>query len=401
MRTDEEILYDCYHQLYEKCLTKNKKVTPSKDKPVINSIAQKSSKLLGFISGPGSVPIDIDKNVMSAKGLYLQYAHIKGRNPGIIDPVLDITMEKMIKAVCGHEADMIREIRLQETGGNRIDIEDYFKDRKNINLLGCHSARKIILEFIRSMTDPVGYVHRFYITDTGKKYHRKGCPFCHGRSLTATTSLMVRNQNLNPCKCLTDIKSIEDEEAICMTAFIDESIHPTLWDTDGNKGMIGSYSYIICRGCLENETEITENNRVTEGVDFIGEEKHVERITEAAVGKVLLSLAYDYGFFGRVYIYTDNRTVVTHWRDSVKNKRIAELFTRVEVSYISRKRNTKADKLGRKRMLLDMPSVTYNEIVKELARVKVLERQIEELESEKAFTTEIPEVIVAKTVKVC
>ena len=52
-------------------------------------------------------------------------------------------------------------------------------------------------------------------------------------------------------------------------------------------------------------------------------------------------------------------------------------------------------------MLLDMPSVTYNEIVKKLARVKVLERQIEELESEKAFTTEIPEVIVAKTVKVC
>lgn len=401
MRTDEEILYDCYHKLYEKGIGKKKKMSPTKDRQAINSITQKSSKLLTHLSGKSEESVDIGKSVMSAKGLYLHYAHIKGRNPGIIDSEVDATMKNLIRAVCRQEAQMIREIRQQETGGDRIDIEEYFKDKKNINLLSCHSVKMIILEYIRSLADPIGYVHRFYITDTGKKYHRKDCPFCRGRCLTATSSVMVRNQKLSPCMCLTEMKSHEEAEPLCVTAFIDESIHPTLWDENGKKGMIGSYSYIICNGFLKNENEINDENKITEGVDLVGEENHIERITEEAVGKVLLSLAYDYGFSGQVQIYTDNKTVTGRWKDLARNRRIAELFSRVDVSYVPRGLNTKADRLGRKRMLLDMPSVTYNEIVKKLARVKVLERQIEELESEKAFTTEIPEVIVAKTVRVC
>lgn len=401
MRTDEEILYDCYHKLYEKGVGKKKKMSPTKDRQAINSITQKSSKLFAHLSGKGEVPGDIGKNVMSAKGLYLHYAHIKGRNPGVIDSAIDVTMKNLIRAVCRQEAKMIREIRQQEAGGDRIDIEDFFNDKKNLNLLISRPVNMIVLECIRGMTNPIGFVHRFYITETGKKYHRKDCPFCRGRSLTATSSIMVRNQKLSPCKCLTEMKPREVEEPLFVTAFIDESIRPIQGDENGKMCMIGSYSYIICNGFLKGENEIDDENKITEGVELVGEENHIEKVTEEAVGKVLLSLAYDYGFSGQVQIYTDNKTVTGRWRELARNRRIAELFSRVDVSYVPRERNTKADKLGRKRMLLDMPATTYNKIVKKLAMIKDLERKIEELESEKVFTMEIPEVIVAKTVKVC
>lgn len=401
MRTDEEILYDCYHKLYEKGIGKKKKMSLTNDRKAINSISRKSLTLLTQLSGKSEVPTDIGKNVMSAKGIFLHYAHIKGRNPGIIDSMLDVTMKNLIRAVCRQEAKIIREIRQQEAGGDRIDIEEFFNDKKNLNLLISRPVNMIVLECIRSMTDPIGFVHRFYITDTGKKYHRKDCPFCRGRSLIATSSIMVRNQKLSPCKCLTEMKSRETEEPLFVTAFIDESIRPTLGDENGKMRMIGSYSYIICNGFLKSENEIDDDNKIIEGVELVGEENHIEKVTEEAVGKVLLSLAYDYGFSGQVQIYTDNKTVTGRWRELARNRRIAELFSRVDVSYVPRERNTKADKLGRKRMLLDMPATTYNKIVKKLAMIKDLERKIEELESEKVFTMEIPEVIVAKTVKVC
>ena len=181
-----------------------------------------------------------------------------------------------------------------------------------------------------------------------------------------------------------------------MTAFIDESIHPVAWNEEGQKGKEGSFSYIICRGLINSEDDIREGLVISKGVDFIGENRQLNKITEAAVGKVLLSLLYDFEFDGNVQIYTDNKPVTNSWKNGALNSKLAKEFLSVEVDFVPREMNKKADKLGRSRMLLDMPVSTYNETVKKCARVKELEKEIREKEEQIQILREQEEVIVVK-----
>ena len=323
---------------------------------------------------------------------------VRGRNPSCISSSLAQNMDKLITAVCRHEADMIGSLRLQETGGERIDIQSIFDLKKNRNRLGNTLVRTIIAEAINDKDNPIGFVPIFYITDTGKKFHRADCPYCKGRHLSATTQKMVENQKLTPCKCLSEFPTVDDIDHTCVTAFIDESIHPVAWDEQGHKGKAGSYSYIICWGNLSSESQITDKRIITQGVDYTGENEHIERITETAVGKVLMTLSYDYEYIGQVRIFTDNKPASDHWSEVAKNLKLARQFLSVNVSFIPREKNRKADQLGRTRMLLDMPISAYNEAVKNKTRVKELEKRVKQLEAEKNTDTEIPEVIVAKQV---
>ena len=73
-----------------------------------------------------------------------------------------------------------------------------------------------------------------------------------------------------------------------------------------------------------------------------------------------------------------------------------DLVSLVKVSYIPREMNKKADRLGRSRMLLDMPMSTYNETVKKCAQIKELEKEIREKEEQIQILREQEEVIVVK-----
>ena len=135
---------------------------------------------------------------------------------------------------------------------------------------------------------------------------------------------MIDNQKLEPCKCVEKMSATEDTS--CITAFIDESIHSIQWNEKGRADSTGSFSYIICRGFLPNEKYITEDNTLAKGVDYVTENERVDRVTEAAIGKVMLSILYDFNFNGSVNIYTDNIIAMNEWNSVSKNSKIAEQF---------------------------------------------------------------------------
>ena len=403
--TDEEILYNSYLKLAAKNAAKKKKVDPSKDKALISGISSSASLMLMRLTSEDMLVsmVDIQKYVISVKGMYQQYSTIKGRNPSCVSKSMTQSMDKLIWAVSKREAEMIRVVRTQETGGDRIDINSIFEQKKNLNKLGSMLAVTIVSDAIRDPNNPVEFISTFYITDTGKKFHRADCPYCKGRRLTAATQKMVENQKLTPCKCLSDVSAVDDIDHTCVTAFVDESIHPVVCDDKGHKGKAGSFSYIICWGKLSSESQITDGRIIAQGVDYTGEHEHVERITESAVGKVLMTLAYDYEFTGQVHIFTDNQPAAVHWKDVAKNSKLAGHFLSVKVSFIPREMNKKADQLGRTRMLLDMPISAYNEMVNKCARVKELEKRVRKLNTAKTISsgdpdTKIPGVIVANRI---
>lgn len=398
--TDEEILQKCYKKLAEKNAAKKNKVEISKDKMLAAGIASSTSRMLMRLTSTDMMPtsMEIQKYITTAKGLYMQYSTIKGRNPSCLCPALSQGMEKLIEVVCKHEAEMIAALRLQVTGGDRIDIQSVFDRKKNLNRLGNTLAKTIIEEAINAKDNPIGSFPVFYITDTGKKFHRAGCPYCKGRHLSVATQEKVENQKLTPCRCLSELPTVDDIDYTCITAFIDESIHPVAWNEKGNKGKAGSYSYIICWGNLSGESQITDKRIIAKGVDYTRENEHIERITETAVGKVLVTLAYDYEYIGHVHIFTDNLSAADHWDEVAKNSKLAKHFLSVKVNFIPREENRMADQLGRTRMLLDMPISAYNEAVKNKARVKALEKKLRQLENARNTDTETPGVIAAKQV---
>ena len=397
MMTDEEILYNCYMKIAEEKMTKSNTGDASKDKEYISEIAPKLSLTLMRLTSTDIRPplAEMQKYILDAKRMYEQYSKIIGRHPYCVSGTMTVNMNKLIKAVCRHEADMISLLRAQETGGDRIDIQSIFYQKKNRDRLKNTLARTIVSEAIHDEANPITLLPTYYITDTGKKFHRADCPYCKGKNLSATTQKIVENLNLSPCKCLSELSTVDDVNHTCVTAFIDESIHPVMWNKEGKKGHAGSYSYILCWGNLSNESQISDKLIINQGVDFIGEYDHIERITETAVGKVLMTLAYDYEFIGQVHIFTDNYNTANHWNDISKNTKLAKHFLSVKVSHIPREKNRRADQLGRTRMLLDMPISAYNEAVKNQKRVKELEKKVKLLEAQKNTDIVIPEVIVA------
>lgn len=229
--SDGDILYDCYKKLGQKYASRKSKADLSNDKALISGIASKTSLTLMRLTNDEIVltTTDIQKYVTTAKGLFVQYSAIRGRNPSCISPTLSENMDKLIRAVCRHEADLIGSLRLQETGGDRIDIQSIFDLKKNQKRLGNTLARIIVSDAIKDTDNPINHTPTFYISETGKKYHRADCPYCAGRHLSAVTQRMVENQKLTPCKCLSDRPTVDDIDYTCVTAFIDESIHPVTW----------------------------------------------------------------------------------------------------------------------------------------------------------------------------
>ena len=118
--------------------------------------------------------------------------------------------------------------------------------------------------------------------------------FC-GRPASEARIMVKGSGDKNLCNDCIYVVSIIANQAMfsidhtCVTAFIDESIHSVAWDEQGHKGKAGIYSYIICWGNLSSESQITDKRVITDGVDYTGENEHIERITETAVGRKAVS----------------------------------------------------------------------------------------------------------------
>ena len=146
------------------------------------------------------------------------------------------------------------------------------------------------------------------------------CPYCKGRNLIPATYAKVENIGYSPCRCIenadraSERKDKVEEEVKAshakqtMTVFIDESLHDNpwiKWDASLPKKQ-ASYSYIICRGALKSEQEITEMNEISRNSCSANEAKSIIFSVIEAISSVLLKLAFQYHFQGEVIIYTDN-----------------------------------------------------------------------------------------------
>ena len=364
VKSDEQVLYESYMKLTERFSTDPNKNPLEADKEAISRMMPKFSlTLLRLEEGMMLTSFDKQKSINIGKSFFIQISQIKRRHPECIYSSLNSNLERLLKAICRTEAEMISLVRLQETGGERIDVEEIFSKKKYLNRLGSVLAKDLVKEAIKDNVSTVGHINenaKWYITGTGKKYHVADCPYCRGRNLTATTNAMIDNQKLEPCKCVEKMSATEDTS--CITAFIDESIHSIQWNEKGRADSTGSFSYIICRGFLPNEKFITEDNTLAKGVDYVTENERVDRVTEAAIGKVMLSILYDFNFNGSVNIYTDNIIAMNEWNIVSKNSKIAEQFESVTVRHIPRENNKKADALGRTKTYLCVSTEVYSSI---------------------------------------
>jgi len=377
--TDEEFLYQCYHGFatdYQKKSKKSKgKKSYKKDFEEINRNAQ---LVLMRLTSDATTMIDLNKNALRGKNMYIQFFAIKQAIPELVPQTMVNTIDKLIREVCRREVEMLELVRVREVGGERIDIEEIFSYEKYLMRLKNELAQVIVADAIKDAD--IVFSPIYYITATGTKYHRKDCPYCRGRQLNSATKKMVEMQKLTPCKCVERQESEDDIDYSCVTAYVDEAIRTTQWDENGMKGKSGSYSYIICWGDLKDESEITPERIIAQGVDYTSEHHHCERITESAIGKVLITLAYDYEYRGPVQIFTDNKPAALQWEKDWTNKQLSALFNKVVVSHIPRESNKKADKLGRTRVHLDMPMECYTDLVDSDIKEKQLKNRIEKLE---------------------
>ena len=377
--TDEEFLYQCFCNFEEETRRKAKKRANAKVyKKDLASIKTNAQLVLMRLENESTSIIEVRKNVLSGKHMFIRFVGISEIMPEHVTDSMKKTMDKLIHEVCRREAEMIDLVRMRELGGERIDITEIFSYNKYLPRLKGELAQDIVADAVKDADIVFG--PSYYITATGTKYHQENCPYCRGRQLSAVSKKIVEMQKLTPCKCVALQEKLQGVDHSCVTAFVDESIHETKWDENGKKGRDGSFSYIICWGDLKNESEITPENVITQGVDYSTEHQNIERITESAIGKVLITLAYDYEFHGPVQVFTDNQHASVNWMDNRRNKKLVKLFHHVAVSYIPRELNTKADSLGRTRRHLDIPKEHYDELVNFAEEVNQLQKQVHRLE---------------------
>lgn len=361
----EMILIDTYHMLAEKCKESKRNIDVKSDKKLASGLLPKLCIALIDIDEDETLTAkQIRKSIIEAKTTFIQLCHIKARNPELITSIFEVRLEKLIFAMARHEARMIEDICMNNPASNLISVAKVFENKKYYVMLRNQLASVVYNEAIKEAKETLLHGQSIvYVTRNGAKYHVNNCPYCKGRALIEKTENEAEKLHLLPCKCISEAKAKDHVDKTHVTAFIDESIYPVHWDKEGQKGKIGSFSYILCWGYLKNEMEITPINTITKQVDYSRETKNVERITESAIGKVMISLAYDFNFRGELSIYVDNLSAAEGWIKFQSNEKLTKLFQKVTVTHVCRELNSVTDLLGRSMVFLCLPKTTYTSIV--------------------------------------
>ncbi|MCR5103551.1 MAG: hypothetical protein K6B68_03740 [Eubacterium sp.] len=373
-KSDEDVLYSCYMQLAEKMVQKNKKSNLKKDMNQIEIIEKKIPELKKKLFNMTNFEMSSSHKIFSTvKNYYLQYSSIKGRNPSCVNLTLSSDIDMLIRMLSKIEAKLLNTIRNTLKNGEYIDIQAFFKEKRNLNLLSIEVASQIVLETI-------GDLDTVYISKSGTHYHSMDCSYIKRRVVKPVKRKTLDSSSYLPCRCIDDTVTDKNEDSSYITAFIDESIHPVLWNHNGVVGRTGSYSYILCWGKLMKETQITEEGIIDKNVRYTDENRNVVGIAEAALSEVMIRLAYDYNYDKNLIVYTDNKVFSENWYKNTKNYKLSNLFQTVVVRYVPREQNSKADKLGRDRIILNLPRKKYEELVNKIDRLSELEEGVKVLE---------------------
>ncbi|QFJ53397.1 hypothetical protein [Pseudobutyrivibrio xylanivorans] len=386
-RSDEDIIYELLLKLGNSVKATKAKGKLKSDTEYIQSLRGRIDSEIYYLEDANLLQSELNKYMCKSKNDFMLYNAIKKRHPDLIKPNLARRIDRLVHAIAKQEAIILQKFRIQEPSGNRIDLEDLLAGTNSYKkILTCNIVQVVKELLYDSTSTAVGNIqNELYITETGKKYHIKDCPYCKGKQLIIAPMKMIKNLNLDPCKCVNDRAERTKKEDSYRTIFIDESIHNVSWDLAGYGGRFSSFSYIVCRGNLANESEITEENTLAIDVEYTQERYRTDSIAKNAIGATMILLAFEYNFKGNVKIFTDNLGAMKSWHIGTKNEKLAQMFESVTVQFVPRTENKKADQLGRTQMCLKLPMPIYKQIgdiLKDYTELKQENERLKEKERE-------------------
>lgn len=377
-RDNKEIIFDAYMKYKKCCGKKGSKMNPGRMIAYRAETAAQAERCCYYWENSSLLETERKEIADKSRRLYKQYCMQCRYQPEVRDEKTDKRLDRLMGFVAEYEAGIIASLEERSTEKIWYDVEAMAAEDRYIRCLVNHSMREVIAQYAQEHGGRAEYVdsdpeHTYFVTKTGTKYHRKECRYCTGKILSPVSLSEIRAQKRMPCRCI-DMKEVKSGPV--MTVFIDETIRPNRLHEWNQKipAKTAMFSYILCRGCLNSEKQITNTNRLENGVGLVtgAESKGVERVAMEAMNQVLLKIAGKFDFFGEVIIYTDNLSAKNLWPRKLLSKKISAMFQKVTVYHIERKANTAADRVGRRRSIVELPAETLDRLVQELEEGKTL-----------------------------
>lgn len=380
---DAAVIYQAYLEYPEYCKAKKGMgLTAKQAEKTKKELYQKVERSLLDWKSSRTTLVEKDALLRRCKLLYDQYCKFRMSSPELVSRQMELKMNTLLEHMADREAEKVSYIRVHEAGGGKLDLEAVFKEKSAVRKLLSYPIDKLLEQALAdtSFTIVSREDSAFYITATGKKYHRAQCPYCKGKTLVKTAYAKIQNMKLQPCKCIEKASGAEKRDTRqVLTVFIDESIRKNPWRRWDERipEKQGSYSYVICKGELQSEEQITRENQISANAGLLNETDDVTFAAMEAISSVLLKIAFGYDFHEDVVIYTDNQAAKDKWHKTNVNRYLAGLFHSVKVCCIPREKNTVADKVGREQAFFNIPSSLMQEIVQKCSRYEAVQKENE------------------------
>jgi hypothetical protein len=372
--TYRDIIYDVYVQLSRRGWKNNYELSRNnydKDKKAVAELEEKVTKYLDeFADASAEAKKTVKKRnrrMLEIKNLFSLFCKISRRNPALVEwTELRTRFYQLMYIIADREAEKIEAYMKKNMFARSIDLRKVFAFDRNRSMMVSACVTDVIDECIDY--GEVSYeegIRPVYLTRTGNKFHRADCKYCKGKKLNPILQRRIPYLDLAPCACIFRPEVGNDSREEYVTVFVDESIkHNGRINRSGQK-LVGNFSYIIVCGDIEDERDIKCENLISQGYDYMKDGNHTETLAQAAIGKVMIKLAYEFNFHGHVKIYTDNKAAYEKWEEYRGNNALTKLFEGVTVTHIKRDKNTQADGILRRYIIADFMLEDYNRLVKQ------------------------------------
>ena len=322
-------------------------------------------------------------SIANLNQLYKFYSRVHMCHPYILDKKLNRALNQLLDCLTSDGAKRLSAARSTIIDGDTIPLYELLSDEKDVKAAMSSDPIASIIPILekRASMNSLSAMSSSQlivcVTKAGKLYHRTSCPYCKHHNIKILSLEDAKVDGYVPCRCIGNavgrtktsaIPAVSDGRILSasVTAFIDESSipNPWLWMDENLSKMQGSYSYIICEGCLSSENEISSMNTITSNACPSRWASSTVASSIEAIVTVLEILAFQYEYHGHVNIYTDNEPIVGQWMDNPFSSSLSKLFKCVSVEYTPRELNRRADALLKQHTFSDLPKDSMQRIKK-------------------------------------
>ncbi len=394
-KNDREIIYSILLR-YEASYKQKHKLALQECVQLWSKKSLQLDKLLIRCSGQGLTICEKEGILKLAKGIVVDYFRIKKSQESILKNRDEQRILELYEYIAMIEAENVERCRYRMFRGGQVDLNKIFASTFYV----CKLMHTPIAEILRqcfledNVNELVDGLERIYASETGSRYHYADCPHCKKGTLYEINWKYVEYFELSPCKCVEARRNPQEEQRNYRTIFMDESIRRNPWEKYNHslEKIQGVYSFILCKGRLEKETEIEEALIEDIETGFVVGELSPERIALETIHRVLMHLVYENFFDGQVIIYTDNMGAEKKWKEYKNNMELASHFENVKVVHIVRTYNTVADGICREAAYLQVTDDLMAEIFERYQGYELLKKENDKLKEKlKQYKLEVPE----------